>query len=141
MTFTNSPALIADLVSRLAARRRALNKQQPEQWSQTALDAKLGWADGLTSKYEAAMRLPSLQALTWWAQALGVDLNLDAPKATREEKRAAALTFMSNGATVRDVARMLILPPSTVGYWRKRAVQISERCAVRSRRSTPIAAP
>lgn len=120
MTFTSSAALVGHLVAALAERRRALGIKQRE------LDDKAGFTDGLCEKYEAGVRVPSVQALTWWADALGVKLGIvEAVRAVepREAKKAAALVLLSNGHALRKVARMLELPTTTVWWWKQTVQQ------------------
>lgn len=129
MTFTSSAALVGHLVAALAERRRALGIKQRE------LDDKAGFTDGLCEKYEAGVRVPSVQALTWWADALGCKLGIstDEPRlAARDYQRAMALLHLSNGLKIRHVARMLNLPPSTVFSWQA-AVRRSHRRAQKLR--------
>lgn len=97
MTFTTSSALVGHLVAVLAERRRALKLVQIE------VDAKLGWADGLTAKYEAGMRAPTIQALTWWAEALGMKITLGERGGTRLMKRAIIRVHLEAGFTQRQI--------------------------------------
>jgi hypothetical protein len=66
--------IVAELIYLLVQRRHAVALSQAE------LDDKVGWADGLCSKYEIPYdddgRVPSLDALFDWCQALGCGLQL-----------------------------------------------------------------
>lgn len=135
MTFTSSPALVGHLVAALTERRRALGMKARE------VDERAGFTDSLCEKYECGIRVPSIQALTWWAQALGTKIGLvpaDRPPEPREAKKAAALVLLSNGNGVRAVARRLELPTSTVSHWRK-AVQRLD--TARKRHAEPKGTP
>lgn len=44
--------------------------------SQSDLDARIGWADGLTAKYEAATRCPRFETVELWLQGLDIRIEL-----------------------------------------------------------------
>lgn len=97
MTFTSSAALVGHLVAALTERRRALGIKQRE------LDDKAGFTDGLCEKYEAGVRVPSVQALTWWASALGLALTFAESVVPRDIKRAIIAVHIQAGRTQRQI--------------------------------------
>lgn len=140
MTFTSSAALVGHLVAALAERRRALGVRQRE------LDDKAGFADGLCEKYEAGVRVPSVQALTWWADALGLKLAFNVcghSLPDRMLQRGLALAHLSNGRSVSQTARMLGIPKQTVSYWLKRVQRLDtkEKPCPPSASPAPIGSP
>lgn len=138
MTFTSSPALVGRIVAALTERRKLLKLSQED------VDAKVGW-ERLTGKYEAGIRVPSIQALTFWADSLGCQIGLltdpQSELGARDLKKAAALVHLSNGRGIRQTARMLSLPHQTVAEWRAAVCRsVRPRCAVRGPRSGAIQA-
>lgn len=124
MTFSTSPALVGRLVAELAERRKERG------WSQIEVDHRLGWADGLTGKYEAGIRLPTLAALTWWADALGLRLGFEGAErqpTDREALKGLALARLAAGATVREVAADIEVAPSTVSFWWQSVQRLDSR--------------
>ena len=59
---------IAPLIRALREQRQALGIPQDE------LDHMIGCADGLIAKIESGVRNPSLLLLSWWAEALGLEI-------------------------------------------------------------------
>lgn len=106
MTFTPSAFLVGRLVAALAERRQRLGLSQVE------ANMRIGWADGLLSKYEAGIRIPSIQALTWWAASLGLALGLveqpgdpRAPPKPRAAKRATISLMLADGLSYSEIRR------------------------------------
>lgn len=64
-------ALMRPVIQRLIEVRRAKGLRQVD------IDALIGCADRLTSKYEAGVRCPSINMLAVWCQVLGVALSVE----------------------------------------------------------------
>mgnify|MGYP007100075631 CR=1 FL=1 len=68
MTLTATPEILGPLIDMLRNMRVARGL------SQLDVDERAGWSSGLTAKYECGVRVPTVMALRFWANALGGQL-------------------------------------------------------------------